>query len=51
MGDPLGSSHVSSNKQNRDGVTGAQSGQYCATAKSSPRCGGGPGWDVTFTVM
>ena len=31
MDDPLGSSHVSSQKQNREGVVGAQSGQYCAT--------------------
>ena len=28
MGDPLGSSSVSSQKQNREGVVGAQSGQY-----------------------
>ncbi|RXH83290.1 hypothetical protein DVH24_005543 [Malus domestica] len=32
MGDPLGSS----SKQNREGVVGAQSRQYRATAKSSP---------------
>ena len=31
MGDPLGSSRVSSQKQNREGVVGAQSGQYRAT--------------------
>ena len=31
MGDPLGSSHVSSQKQNREGVVGAQSEQYRAT--------------------
>ena len=31
MGDPLGSSRVSSQKQNRDGVVGAQSGQYHVT--------------------
>ncbi|RXH92696.1 hypothetical protein DVH24_033592 [Malus domestica] len=31
MGDPLGSSRVSFQKQNREGVVGAQSGQYCAT--------------------
>ena len=37
MGDPLGSSHVSSQKQNHEGV--AQSGQYLATTK--------PDWDVT----
>ena len=43
MGDPLRSSRVSSQKQNREGVVGAQSGQYRATAESSPGCGGGPG--------
>ena len=49
MGDPLGSSaHVSSQKQNCEGVVGAQSGQYRATVESSPRCGGGPGQDVTI---
>ena len=48
MGDPLGSSHASSQKQNREGVVGAQSGQYCATVESSPGCGGGPGRDVTI---
>ena len=47
MGDPLGSSRASSQKQNREGVAGAQSGQYRATAKSSPECGGDPGQDVT----
>ena len=31
MGDPLGSSRVSSQKQNREGVVEAQSGQYRAT--------------------
>ena len=31
MGDPLGSSRVNSQKQNREGVVGAQNGQYCAT--------------------
>ena len=31
MGDLLGSSRVSSQKQNREGVVGAQSGQYRAT--------------------
>ena len=30
MGDPLGSSRVSSQKQNREGVVRAQSGQYRA---------------------
>ena len=48
MGDPLESSHVSSQKQNREGVAGAQNGQYCATAESSSGCGGGPGRDVTI---
>ncbi|RXH73935.1 hypothetical protein DVH24_016757 [Malus domestica] len=47
MGDPLGSSRVSSHKQNRGGVVRAQSGQYRATAESSPRCGEGPDRDVT----
>ena len=46
MGDPLGSSAcVSSQKQSREGVVKAQSGQYRATAESSPGCGGGPGQD------
>ena len=40
MGDPLGSSCLSSQKQNREGVAGVQSGQYHATAESSPSCGG-----------
>ncbi|KAM1643168.1 hypothetical protein ACFX14_012987 [Malus domestica] len=48
MGDPLGSSRVSSQKQNREGVIGAQRGQYRATAESSLGCGGGPGQDVTI---
>ena len=48
MGDPLGSSRVSSHKQNREGVAGAQSGQYRATVESSQGCGGGPGRDVTI---
>ncbi|RXH71478.1 hypothetical protein DVH24_018833 [Malus domestica] len=47
MGDSLGSSCVSSQKQNREGVVGAQSGQYRATVKSSPGCGAGPSRDVT----
>ena len=42
MGDPLGSSRLSSQKQNCEGVAGAQSGQYRATAKSSLGCGWGP---------
>ena len=50
MDDPLGSSRVSSHKQNREGVVGAQSGQYCATVESSPGCGRGPGRDVTSSV-
>ncbi|CAN6719548.1 unnamed protein product [Malus baccata var. baccata] len=41
MGDPLGSSHVSSQKQNGEGVVGAQSGQYHAMEESSPGCDGG----------
>ncbi|CAN6683766.1 unnamed protein product [Malus baccata var. baccata] len=48
MGDPLGSSRVSSQKQNRDGVVEVQNGQYRATVKSSPGCGGGRGQDVTL---
>ena len=48
MGDLLGISRVSSPKQNREGVAGAQSGQYHATVESSPGCGGGPGRDVTI---
>ena len=51
MGDPLGSSRVSSQKQNLEGVVGAQSGQYRATAESSRRCGGDPGQDVTNIVQ
>ena len=50
MGDQLGSSRVSSQKQNREGVVGAQSGQYRVTAESSPECGGGPGRDVTDVI-
>ncbi|KAM0999849.1 hypothetical protein ACFX15_006304 [Malus domestica] len=50
MGDPLESSRVSSQKQNREGVVRAQSGQYHATVESSPECGGGPGRDVTSRV-
>ena len=42
MGDPLGSSaRVSSHKQNREGVVGAQSGQYRVMMESSG--GVGPG--------
>ena len=43
----LGSSRVSSQKQNHKGVVGAQSGQYRATVESSPGCCGGPSRDVT----
>ena len=50
IGDPLGSSRVYSQKQNHEGVAGAQSGQYRATAESSPGCGRGPGRDVTHTM-
>ncbi|KAB2625491.1 T3.4 [Pyrus ussuriensis x Pyrus communis] len=49
MGDPLGSSRVRSQKQNRESVVGAQNEQYCATVKSSPGCGGGLGCDVTLS--
>ncbi|KAM2004315.1 hypothetical protein ACFX15_027779 [Malus domestica] len=48
MGDPLGSSRVSSQKQNHEGVVEDQSGQYRATEESIPRCGGGLGRDVTI---
>ena len=41
MGDPLGSSRVSSQKQNREGVVGAQIGQYHATVVERA-------WDVTI---
>ena len=51
MGDPLGSSRMSSQKQSREGVAGAQNGQYRALAESSPGCGGGPGRDVTKNVI
>ena len=51
MGDPLGSSRVSSQKQNREGMAGAQSGQYRATTELSPGCSGGPGWDVTEKLL
>ncbi|CAN6700925.1 unnamed protein product [Malus baccata var. baccata] len=50
MGDPLGSSRLSSQKQNRKGVVGAQSGQYRVTMESSSGCDGGPGRDVIYTV-
>lgn len=48
MDDPLGSSRVSSQKQNHKGVAGSQSEQYRVTAESSPECGEGLGRDVTF---
>ena len=48
MSDPLRSSCVSSQKQNREGMVGAQSGQYRATAESSRGCGRGPGRDVIW---
>ena len=37
MGDPLGSSRLSSQKQNREGVVGAESGQYRATVVERAR--------------
>ena len=37
MGDPLGSSRLSSHKQNREGVVGAQSGQFRATVVERAR--------------
>ena len=40
LGDPLESSRVSSQKQNREDVVGAQSGQYRATVELGP--GSGP---------
>ncbi|RXI07204.1 hypothetical protein DVH24_026340 [Malus domestica] len=39
MGDPLGSSRVTSQKQNLEGVVGAQSEQYRATAELSSGSG------------
>ena len=50
IGDPLGSSRVSSQKQNREGVA-AQSGQYHATVELSRGCGGGPGRDATSLLQ
>ncbi|RXH87566.1 hypothetical protein DVH24_034466 [Malus domestica] len=47
MGDPLGSSRVNSQKQNRDGVIGAQSGQYCAMAESSLGRDHEAFWEIT----
>ena len=43
MGDPLRSSRVSSQKQNREGVVGAQSGQYRATVVMRARVVVDPG--------
>ncbi|CAN6716652.1 unnamed protein product [Malus baccata var. baccata] len=37
MGDPLESSHVSSQKQNREGIVGAQSRQYRVTVVEQAR--------------
>ena len=56
MGDPSGSSRVSSQKQNREGVVGAQSGQYRATVVERARevIRPGPGCDkigVRFVRM
>ncbi|CAN6562616.1 unnamed protein product [Malus baccata var. baccata] len=51
MGDPLRSSRVSSQKQNREGVFGTQNGQYRAMAELSPGCGGSLGRDVTRKVQ
>ncbi|RXH67757.1 hypothetical protein DVH24_027904, partial [Malus domestica] len=47
MGDPLGSSRVSSQKQNREGVVVSQSGQYRATMVERARkmVPPGPGCD------
>ena len=52
MGDPLGSSRVSfqkQNKQNREDVVGAQSGQYRATVveRAWDVVGPGPGCDYS----
>ncbi|KAM2757558.1 hypothetical protein PS2_019293 [Malus domestica] len=48
MGDLLGSSHVSSQKQNRECIVGAQSGQYRATVVERARdvVDPGPGCDI-----
>ena len=43
MSDPLGSSRVSFHKQNREGVVGAQSGQYRAMVVEQPRVVVDPG--------
>ena len=48
MGDPLRSFRVSSQKQNREGVVGAQSGQYRATVveRAQDVVDPGPGCDM-----
>ncbi|RXH91948.1 hypothetical protein DVH24_020971, partial [Malus domestica] len=38
-------------KQNREGVVGAQSGQYRAIMELSPGCGEDPGRDVTVKAL
>ena len=50
MGDPLGSSRVSSQKQNREGVVVAQSGQYRATVVEWARdvVDPGSGYDINY---
>ncbi|RXH85139.1 hypothetical protein DVH24_041907 [Malus domestica] len=51
MGDPLRSSRVSSQKQNREGMVRAQNGQYHVTVELNPKCGGGPGRNVTWLIL
>jgi len=51
MGDPLGSSRISSQKQKYEGVVRVQSGQYHATVESNPECGGGLSRDVTKLMV
>ena len=53
MGDPLGSSRVSSQKQNSDGVAAAQSGQYRATVVERARevVRPGPGCDIWYQSL
>ncbi|RXH87702.1 hypothetical protein DVH24_034602 [Malus domestica] len=51
MVDPLGSSRVSSQKQNREGMVKTQSKQYRATAESSPGCGGDPDRDALILMF
>ena len=53
MGDPLGSSRVSSQKQNREGVVGVQSGQYRATVVEWARevVRPGPGCDKWYQSL